>query len=812
MATSQHHWVAIGESDRISLGRKPQKNASGEMEGIGFCGSGFRSNSSRPGTPNPEPFCRTRPGRGRGVYSRDMAEEKSILLRMRGRVQGVGFRPVVFRLAHELGLRGWVRNDAAGAEVALAGNGEAIAKFRAELPGRLPAAADIQRVEEFPAPENLPAGFEIRISADAVGARVAGILPDLATCPDCLREIMDPKDRRHRYPFANCTHCGPRFSIMEALPYDRANTTMRGFAMCPACEAEYRDPRNRRFHAQPNACPVCGPKLSWTLADGSVLAAGDEALRAAADALRGGRIVAVKGIGGFHLMVDARDGKAVRRLRERKKRDEKPFALLFPSRESIAAACEVSDAERKWLESQAAPIVLLKKREGAKGLAEEIAPGLPWIGAMLPYAPLHHLLMSGLGFPVVATSGNLTDEPICTDNDEALMRLGGIADFFLMHDRPIARPMDDSVMAVCGGESVMMRRGRGLSPYSMPLPGAPDGWVAAGAQMKSAVAVTAGGNAVMSPHIGDLDHEGAARLWERSVKDLAGLHGLKPAGAAADLHPGYASTQGASELGVPVVGVQHHHAHIAACMAENGLEGPVLGIAWDGTGLGTDGTVWGGEFLVCTRAEFRRAAWLRTFPLVGGDAAAREPRRAALGVLREMGSDQPPPGWSNVERSVLDSMLHEGLNVVRTSSAGRLFDAVASLLGICQTMSHEGQAAMRLEAVAGETEAEAYPFGWRGDALDWAPMVEAMLRGGESPAVAAARFHATLVEMMVAAAKREGLRDVCLSGGCFQNRRLRTGAVRRLGEEGFKVWRHRDIPPNDAGICLGQLAVAVARA
>ena len=730
---------------------------------------------------------------------------------MRGRVQGVGFRPVVFRLAHELGLRGWVRNDAAGAEVALAGSEEALATFRAELPGRLPAAADIQGVEEGAAPADIPAGFEIRISAEAGGARVAGILPDLATCPDCLREIFDPNDRRYRYPFANCTHCGPRFSIIEALPYDRANTTMRGFAMCPACAAEYRDPGNRRFHAQPNACPVCGPSLSWTSANGSVLATREEALMAAAEALRGGRIVAVKGIGGFHLLVDARDGKAVRRLRERKKRDEKPFALLFPSWEAMAAVCEVSAAEQKWLESQAAPIVLLKKRDGARGLADEVAPGLPWIGAMLPYTPLHHLLMRELGFPVVATSGNLTDEPICVDNAEALARMGGIADSYLMHDRPIARPMDDSVLAVCGGEPVMMRRGRGLSPYSLPFPGAPDGWVAAGAQMKSAVAVTAGGNAVMSPHIGDLDHEGAARLWDRAVQDLAGLHGLKPVAAAADLHPEYAATLGAAGLGVPVQGVQHHHAHIAACMAENGLEGPVLGIAWDGTGYGLDGTIWGGEFLVCTRAAFRRAAWLRTFPLAGGDAAAREPRRAALGVLREMGSAHPPPGFEPAELAVLDAMLREGLNVARTSSAGRLFDAVASLLGICQTMSHEGQAAMRLEALAGEGAAQAYPFGWKGEALDWAPMIAAMLDGREPVEVASARFHATLVEMMGAVAEREGVRDVCLSGGCFQNRRLLAGAVRRLGDAGFRAWRPREIPPNDAGICLGQLAVAAGR-
>ena len=733
------------------------------------------------------------------------------MLRMRGRVQGVGFRPVVFRLAHELGLRGWVRNDAAGAEVALAGAAAAIAAFRAELPGRLPAAADIQSVEEQPVPAELPAGFEIRLSPAAAGTRVAGILPDLATCPECLREVLDPRDRRYRYPFANCTRCGPRYSILEALPYDRAHTTMRAFRMCPACAAEYGDPRNRRFHAQPNACPVCGPQLAWMRADGRLLAERDDALRAAAAAIRAGQIAAVKGLGGFHLLVDARDAAAVRRLRARKRRDEKPFAVMFPTLKAAAEAGELSGAEMQWLKSAAAPIVLLNLRAGAGGIAPEVAPGLPWLGALLPYTPLHHLLLRELGFPVVATSGNLTDEPICTDNDEARARLGELADFFLVHDRPVARPLDDSVLALCGGEPVVLRRGRGLSPYSLPLAGAPDGLVAAGAQMKSTVAVTAGGNAVLSPHIGDLDHAGAQRLWRRTLDDLAGLHGLAPVAAVADLHPDYAATRGAAELGVPVEEVQHHHAHIAACLAENGLDGPVLGIAWDGTGLGTDGTVWGGEFLVCTRAEFRRAAWLRPFLLVGGDAAAREPRRAALGVLREMASAHPPPGFTPAELAVLDGMLRQGLNVVRTSSAGRLFDAAAALLGVCQVMAHEGQAAMRLEALAGTGAAEPYPFGWRGAELDWAPLFAALLDAGEPPAVAAARFHETLAAMMVAAAQRADLPDVCLSGGCFQNRRLLETARRRLAAAGFRIWRHREIPPNDAGLALGQLAVAVAR-
>jgi hydrogenase maturation protein HypF len=740
-----------------------------------------------------------------------MPEEQSILLQMRGRVQGVGFRPVVFCLAHELGLRGWVLNTASGVEVALSGAPEAIATFRATLPDRLPAAADIQRIEEAGHPDDIPDGFEIRSSAGSGGACVAGILPDLATCPDCLKEVLDPADRRYRYPFANCTHCGPRFSIIKQLPYDRDHTTMQGFQLCPACEAEYRDPRNRRFHAQPNACPDCGPSLTWSTAAGGRLSSRDDALMAAVEALCAGNIVAVKGLGGFHLMVDARDADAVGRLRERKRRDEKPFAVLFPSLQAIQQACEVSEAEQAWLESAAAPIVLLHRKEGAGILSDEVAPGLPWVGAMLPYTPLHHLLMQELGFPVVATSGNLTDEPICTEFKEALQRLGGLADFFLTHDRPIARPMDDSVMAVCDDEPLMMRRGRGLSPYSFPLPGAPDGIVAAGAQMKATVAVTAGGQAVMSPHIGDLDHDSSVRLWDRAVTDLLGLHGLAPSLAAVDLHPDYASTQGASCLGVPMETIQHHHAHIAACMAENGLEGPVLGLAWDGTGLGTDHTIWGGEILTCTRASFERTGWLRPFPLPGGDAAAKEPRRAALGVLWEMQSNHPAPGFTDEERGVLQGMLKAGIHAPQTSSAGRLFDAVASLLNVKQVMSYEGQAAMCLEAMAGDRAAAPYPFEWAGAVLDWQPMIEEMLRGQDTVEAAAARFHETLIAMMVSAAERSGLRDVCLSGGCFQNRRLLAGAMRQLGEAGFRGVRHREIPPNDAGLSLGQAVVVSAR-
>ena len=737
-----------------------------------------------------------------------MSGDTSILLEIRGRVQGIGFRPVAFRLANELHLRGWVRNDPAGAEIALHGPPAAITRFRQELPRRLPAIAALETIVEKTPPANWPDGFEIRTSASADGPRVAGILPDLATCPECLRDILDPQNRRHRYPFTNCTHCGPRYSMITALPYDRANTTMREFVMCPACAAEYHDPLDRRFHAQPNACPACGPQLEWTAPDGRPLAQRDAALLAAVEALRAGKIVAVKGIGGFHLMVPAHDNAAVQRLRQRKRREEKPFAVMFPSLDAIRAVCNVTAEEQAWLESPAAPIVLLKKRANAEELAKDIAPGLPWMGAMLPYTPLHHLLMRELMFPVVATSGNLTDEPICIDKQEALARLGTIADFFLLHNRPIVRPMDDSVLALCDEEPIMMRRGRGLAPYSLPLPQAADGWVAAGAQMKSTLAVTAGGQAVMSPHIGDLEHEGAARLWADTVADVTGLHGLRPTAAWVDAHPEYASTRQALAWGVPTQAWQHHHAHIAACMAENHLSGPALGIAWDGTGLGTDGTIWGGEFLDCEGRDFRRVAWLRPFPLVGGDQAAREPRRVAWSVWRACELPGLPPGCTAQESAVFDGMLRAGVNVALSSSAGRLFDAVASLLGVCQIMSHEGQSAMRLEALAGDMPATPYPFKLEAGVLDWRPIITAMVQGAEEPALAAARFHETLVAMMVAVAKNVGRADDCLSGGCFQNRRLLAGACRHLRAAGFRVWRHREIPPNDAGICLGQAALA----
>ena len=765
---------------------------------------------------------------GRAMSEKETMERTEggdgLYLRLAGRVQGVGFRPVAWRLARRLGLGGWVRNDAAGAEVLLLGNRAACERFLAELPCGLPAVARIESVERsWPPPAGVPEGmreeFVILESPDPGDAiRSAGVLPDLATCPECLQEMFDPKDRRYLYPFTNCTACGPRSSILLRLPYDRPNTTMGGFRMCKACEEEYLSPGNRRFHAQPNACPVCGPRLEWVEPGDGRRMLREEALEAAVRALRDGKIVAVKGIGGFHLMVDARDAAAVERLRQRKRRESKPLAVMYPSLAVLEADCEVSAAERRALVSPEAPIVLLWRQDKTSVAADVLAPGLPWLGAFLPYSPLHHLLLRGVGFPLVATSGNLTNEPICIDNDEALARLDGVADAFLLHNRLIARPLDDSVVAYCGDVRVCVRRGRGMAPYSVAMPDGPDGAMAAGGELKNAAALCVGGQVLAGPHVGDMEHEGAVRLWGRTVADLLALRGVeRPSRWVADAHPGYVSAREAERAaevaGVPCERIAHHAAHVAGCMAENGLDGPVLGIAWDGTGWSGDGVIRGGEFLFFkNRWTVRRVVSLRTFPLAGGDAAAREPRRTALGIWHELGeADGKDCGFAPEEAALLRSQLRAGVNVWRCSSAGRLFDAFAALLGVCALNRHEGEAPMRLEAEAWRAvreglNAEAYPFGLEGGVLDWEPMWRAVAVSVEDVARIALRIHATFAAMMQAVAQREGVADVCLTGGCFQNRLLLKLAMDGLAGDGFRVHVHREVPCNDAGLAYGQLA------
>jgi hydrogenase maturation protein HypF len=745
---------------------------------------------------------------------------------VQGAVQGVGFRPFVYRLATELGLTGWVNNSPQGAVIEVEGSAERLQQFIDRLRRDRPRPCVIQSVETVFLPPAGHTAFELHDSGGA-GRKTAIIVPDLATCSDCLREVFDASDRRYRYPFTNCTICGPRFSIIEALPYDRPRTTMKGFVMCARCREEYEDPGDRRFHAQPNACPVCGPHLELWDTDGRVQASQDDALRAAADALRDGEVLAVKGLGGFHLMADARNPEAVKCLRRRKNREEKPFALLYPDLPSIQHDCEVSPLETELLLSPQAPIVLLRRGRTAGGrwrLADAVAPGNPYLGIMLPYTPLHHLLTTALGFPLIATSGNRSDEPICTDEREALTRLGGIADRFLVHNRPIRRHVDDSVIRVVLGRELVLRRSRGYAPLPVRVPESLPALLGVGAHLKNTVAISVADQVVLSQHIGDLETAPALDAFKNAVADLEGVYALDVQAVVCDLHPDYLSTRFAERSGRPVIPVQHHEAHVRACMAENGLSGPVLGVSWDGTGYGTDGTVWGGEFLQVEGRDCTRRAHFRPFRLPGGDAAVREPRRVAIGLLFELlGEDvfrqadlAPMRALSPRERRILHSMLRGGVNAPRTSSAGRLFDAVASLVGVRQVTRFEGQAAMELEFVAdGVISEEAYPFRIddRG-VIDWAEIVLGILAdvaAGLPTGQIAAKFHNGLVEIIVAVARRVNEPSVVLTGGCFQNVRLLESAVRGLRGAGFQPWWHRWVPPNDGGIALGQVMAVAAR-
>lgn len=776
-------------------------------------------------------------------------------LAVRGAVQGVGFRPFVYRLANELGLVGWVNNSPQGVTIEIEGNRRELEQFCARLAAEKPPRSFIQSCETTWLDVVGYDGFVIRDS-ERSGDTVALVMPDLATCPDCLRDISDPANRRHRYPFTNCTNCGPRFSIIDALPYDRANTSMRDFKMCPACQAEYDDPKDRRFHAQPNACPDCGPRLElWPGAANyspeaqpeagespRALAVANDALLAAAHVIRCGQILAVKGIGGFHLIVDARNEAAVHRLRERKHREEKPFALMFPTLASIKAVCEVSPLEERLLQSPEAPIVLLRKLVDCKSqIVNSVAPGNPNLGVMLPSNPLHHLLMTELGFPVVATSGNLRDEPICTDEFEALQRLRDIADVFLVHNRPIARHVDDSIVRVMLDREMVLRRARGFAPLPLtlghqPSTANPQAVLGVGAHLKNSVALALGEQVFLSQHVGDLETEQAQAAFRRVVAELPQLYAATPTVIAADLHPNYLSTQfsferqtqvterGASR-GSQLFQVQHHVAHVWSSLAENEVALPALGVAWDGTGFGSDGVIWGGEFFRVDEVSVERVAHWRTFSLPGGEAAIKSPRRVALGVLFELFGEgllhrdefARQLGFDRLELSALTTMLARGLNAPRCCSVGRLFDAVAALVGLRRQISFEGQAAMELEfaALSAATDA-AYELEIKpGEAtpmtLDWAKLIHGLWADAAEKipvGVMAAKFHNTLAEAMVAVAKQVGCERVALSGGCFQNRYLLERAVKRLRTEGFQPYWHQRVPANDGGIALGQVIAA----
>jgi hydrogenase maturation protein HypF len=752
-------------------------------------------------------------------------------VRVEGIVQGVGFRPFVHALAGRLGLAGLVGNDAGGVFVEVEGAAETVERFLEALAADAPPLAVIERVTATPLAPTGISGFAIAPS-QAGGERQALVSPDTATCADCLAELADPGDRRHRYPFVNCTNCGPRFTIVRDVPYDRPATTMASFAMCADCAREYHDPGDRRFHAQPVCCPACGPSLA--LLDRHGTAAEGDPLAGAAARLRDGAVVAVKGLGGYHLAADAASEPAVAGLRARKHREDKPFAVMVADLAGARALCAVDPAEQAMLASPRRPIVLLARRpsEGRAAVAASVAPQNRSLGVMLPYTPLHHLLLATVGRPIVLTSGNVSDEPIAYLDAEALERLGGIADWFLVHDRPIHVRADDSVMRAFRGRELPLRRSRGFAPQPLGLPWPfPRHVLACGAELKHTFCLARDGRAFVSHHIGDLENYETFRSFTEGVEHFRRLFAVEPEVVAHDLHPEYLSTKYAVELdGVELEGVQHHHAHVAACLADNGAPGPVIGVAFDGLGFGADGTIWGGELLVADLEGFRRAAHLEVVPMPGGAAAIREPWRMAAAWLDAALGGQVPERLAVVGRNLdrwerVVALARSGTASPATSSAGRLFDAVAAILGVRDAVNYEGQAAVELEQLADPGEPGAYPARVAGAGGDGAPLrlagtdlvrsvVEELEAGVAAPLVAA-RFHNGLAGLTVAACRSlrdaTGLETAALSGGVFQNLLLLERTVAGLERAGFRVLVHSRVPPNDGGISLGQAAVAGAR-
>ena len=803
--------------------------------------------------------------------------DRRLVIEVRGVVQGVGFRPFVFGLARRLNLGGSVRNEADVVRIEAQGPSAVLDVFLHSLRSEAPAQSKIDTVDVFEAEcleqaDGALAGrtiagraFEILASAENSSPRPT-IPADLATCPDCLAEIRDSGQRRRHYAFTNCTHCGPRWSIISGLPYDRPRTSMAPFAMCRGCRGEYDDPADRRFHAQPIACPACGPRPRLLDPGGQliaesdgVIAETDRAMQAAAEMVRGGRIVAIKGLGGFQLVVDATSPSAVARLRARKHRRDKPLAVMAATVDAAKLYCEVSDEERRLLESAAASIVLLRKKNAnngprdseadkiAPGMAPGVAPDNPFLGIMLPCTPLHHLLLELIGRPIVCTSGNFSEEPMATTTAEAVARLGTIADGLLVHDRAIVRPVDDSVARIDGTAVQILRRARGYAPLPIEICRAEDDDSAAatiptvlavGGHLKNTVALKLGRQVVVGSHVGDLDNIESVEVHRRAIDDLLGFFRVKPDIVACDLHPDYASSGHAEALAerwrAPLVRVQHHHAHVAACIAEHGLSGPVLGLAWDGSGYGVDKTIWGGEALLYSpeigsqnnTMGFTRIAHLRIFGLPGGDRAVRRPRRSALGALFELDAGEAARRGSHwfepAQLNPLLTMLERGSHCPKTSSMGRLFDAVAALCGVPKLrggepmaeISFEGQAAMALEFAADNEHADAYEFplsDGQPAVADWAPAIRGIiadLADGVPVGIISVRFHNGLAELALSIARRAGCSQVALSGGCFQNGFLSSRVRTRLSQAGFNVYTHRMVPPGDGGISLGQAFIA----
>lgn len=741
-----------------------------------------------------------------------------LCIEIQGIVQGVGFRPFVHQLAIRHQLVGFVKNQAGSALVEVEGPASAIENFLHELQtSPPPPLARIETIHSKVRPPQNDTTFRI-VPSDADATGIIFISPDVAPCSACLQEMHDPNDRRYRYPFLNCTNCGPRLTIIRSAPYDRERTTMSGFARCPDCDREYQDSTDRRFHAQPIACPLCGPHLRLDHLRG------EDALRAFVKAMREGKIGAIKGVGGFQFCCDARDEQAVQKLRHRKHRDEKPFAVMVRNVENAQSLCVISEQEKKLLTAASRPIVLLRRCHQQK-LANEVAPGNPCLGIMLPSTPLHELLLEEMqDIPLVMTSGNRSEEPIVFRDDET-DSLREVADVILTHNRPIHLRCDDSVIKVIAETAIPFRRARGYAPQPIRLPiPCPVPMLALGGQLKSVFALGQENHAILSQHLGDLDHYEAFLAFRETIEHYQELFDVTPELLIHDLHPDYASTRYAEERNLPRLGVQHHHAHLASCMAEHGLNKPTIGIIYDGTGHGLDETIWGGEILIGSYTRFRRFATLRSIPMPGGEVAIREPWRMGLAYLLDAGENENLLTAIDPQmRRVVHQMIDRNFNCPRTSGMGRLFDAVASLLGIRQRVSYEGQAAMELEWLANEEEGEPYPCdlieseNGQPVLIDVRPMMHTIVQdvvNHELPQRVSQRFHSTLAEITMRICERirieTGAQDVALSGGVFMNELLTRQLVKRLRQGGFQTYLHREVPPNDGGLCLGQLAIAAA--
>ncbi len=744
-----------------------------------------------------------------------------------GVVQGVGFRPFIYRKAVEHLLSGFVQNRPDGVIAEVEGPAEAIDQFLMDVQDQHPPHAEIAGISRTGIPPTGERNFRI-LTSDSHGKGDVRIPPDIATCPECLAELFDPRDRRFRYPFINCTNCGPRLTIIKSIPYDRENTSMDCFPFCAPCRKEYEDPANRRFHAEPNACPVCGPSLKLLDAGGKILPLQDP-LEKAIEKLRDGSVLALKGLGGFHLAVDATNDAAVKRLRSRKFREEKPLAIMVRNVDAAARIAEISQEEKNLLLSPQRPIVLVKKN-GEGEISPAVAPGVPDLGIMLPYTPLHHLLMETQFQALVMTSANQVDEPICIGNREAVARLRGIADFFLVHNRDVLVRCDDSIVTVSGGRGRMLRRGRGFAPKPILLRDSYPEVLALGPQMKTTLCILKENLAFLSPHIGDMETPEARDFHRESLSLLQEISECKPRVVACDLHPAYYTSLAAKKMaGVRVIGVQHHHAHIVSCMAERGITGEVIGLAMDGTGYGLDGAAWGGEFLAASEETFERIGHVKYFLLPGGEKAIKEPWRIGASLLRESFGDS----WRNVAGRLdlipekryeewMNRILSDRIMSPSTSSLGRIFDGVASIIGLRRKVTFEGQAAMELEALALKKTDASYPFDIQENngilILDLGPCLREIVRAterGESREDIASAFHQTVIRaltgMAVEIRRRRGLNRTVLSGGCFQNRILFEGCSAGLEKAGFEVFTHEQVPDNDGCISLGQAVSAAAR-